>query len=104
MQFLPTCVLLLNSGTYYTRIPSNTARGTVVFTCAATDRDTRAPFNTITYEMVLLDNTAGLYFNVQPDGDIVLTNSLLQDNLNQYQVHIVKYSCLVNDKAWVSAP
>ena len=61
-----------------------------MFTCAASDRDSRAPFNTITYEMVLLDNTAGQYFDVQPDGDIVLTRSVLTDNIETYQVRNIQ--------------
>ena len=61
-----------------------------MFTCAATDRDSRAPFNTIAYEMVLLDNTAGQFFDVQPDGDIVLTRSVLTDNIETYQVRSIQ--------------
>lgn len=77
---------IIYTGTYHTQVPATTVVNTVVFTCVATDRDTQPPFNTLTYEMVMLDNTAGLYFDVRSNGDIVLTNSILHDNLDKYQV------------------
>lgn len=77
--------------THVTTIPPSTPVSTTVFSCVAEDRDTRAPFNTITYEMVLMANNAGAFFDVRPNGDIVLTQSVLNDNENQYQVRLLMY-------------
>ena len=69
----------------------STPQNTTIFTCVANDKDTRAPFNTVRYEMVLMNNNAGAFFDVKPNGDIVLTQSVLFDNENQYQVNLSQH-------------